>query len=217
MNRANIRTLIRTFLNEPTEGLWLDTELNTAINLANQKINAVINSIDEDYFTTSKTFSTTALSKSYAFPSDCQRIRRLEHYSTADASDVIRLDEIGFPRTELQGDWPFSQSGKPMRYQVRGTQFDLLPIPDAVYTMKIYYDQRQVDMTQDTDSPIAPSEFHDMLSIWATILALPKDENRDDTNFKTLWDNRYNDLILAISGRKGSDVGYVEGYLEGRY
>src|SRR3989304_6359844 len=205
MNRSAIRSFIRTFLNEATEGFWLDTELNTFINLANQKVNILIDNIDEDFFTTSKTFQTTANSKTYAWPSDCKRIRRIEHYNASDASDITRLDEITFPRTEMQGDWPFSASGKPRRYQVRGANFDLLPIPDAVYTMKIYYDQRQTDLLQETDSPISPIDFHDMVAIWATILACPKDPDRDSTEFKTLWDNRESDLILAISGRKGSD------------
>lgn len=215
MNRSALRTLIRSWINEPTEGFWLNSELNTYINIANQKINAIITAIRDDFFTISKTFSTTTNTKSYTWPSDFGGLRRMEHYSTSDPSDIQKIDLLKFPRSEAGGEWPFSQSGKSTRYVSFGDHFDLLPIPDAAYTLRMYYDAVKADLTLDTDSPSSPVQFHDMTAIWATILALPKN-HEDASNFERLWSNRENDLITYMAGLgKGEDSETVEGYMEG--
>ena len=213
MNRSEIRTDVRTLLNEPTEGFWTDANLNTYINKANQRVNSIIAATKEDYFTLSATFSTVASTKSYTFPTDCRFIRRMEKYSASDASDIEKLDELKFPRTEMQGEWPFTETGIPKRYTVFGTQFNLEPIPDDVYTMRIYYDSRKDDLAVDGDSPSSPSDFHDMLVYWTCVLALAQNKESAD-EFVGLFNIRKAELVQSILSRGSDDIKTVEGYLE---
>lgn len=214
MNRSEIRTDVRTLLNEATAGFWTNANLNTYINKANQRVNTIIAATREDYFTESSTFSTVAATKSYAFPTDCRFIRRIEHYSTSDAGDIEKLDELKFPRTEMQGEWPFTETGRPKRYSVFGTQFNLGPIPDAVYTMRIYYDSRKSDLASDTDSPSSPTDFHDMIVYWTCVLALAQNKESSE-EFVGLFNIRKAELIQSILSRGSDDPKTVEGFLEG--
>jgi|SRR3990167_10059123 len=216
MNRTALRNLVRTWLNEPTAGLWSDAELNTFLDIGVNRVNSLISSLDEDYFTVSETFSTTIGAKSYALPTSARNILRLEHYSTSDPYDIVKIDPLPFPRMEGGGEWPFTANGKPLRYVIRGTQFDLYPIPDAVYTLRIYIDKRQDAMVDDNSTPTTPLEYHDMIAIYTVILALPKN-HESASEFMALWNNREVDLITTISNRKQVEPQKVEGYLEGIY
>lgn len=214
MNRSEIRTDVRTLLNEPTAGFWTDANLNTYINKANQRVNSIIAATKEDYFTLSATFSTVANTKSYTFPSDCRFIRRMEHYSVSDPSYKLKVDELKFPRTEMQGDWPFLEPGMPKRYTVYGTQFNLEPIPDDIYTMRIYYDSRKDDLALDAESPSSPTDFHDLIVYWTVVLALAQNKESSD-EFVRLFNIRKSELIQFLLSRGSDDIKTVEGYLEG--
>ena len=213
MNRGEIRTLVREHVNEATAGFWSDATLNTHINTANKKLNATIAALDEDFFTVSATFSTAATTKSYSLPSDFRFMRRLERYNASDPNDIVKIDEIRFPRTEMGNEWPFGANGEPRRYVLRGNQIDLYPIPDAVYTLRIYYDQRQETFSDDSDTPTSPADFHEMIAIYAAILAKQKN-NEDASVLATLYSDQEDLLISAIVGRKSADGQTVEGYLE---
>lgn len=213
MIRSEIRTDVRTLLNEPTAAFWTDANLNTYINKANQRVNSIIASTREDYFTQAATFSTIANTKSYTFPTDCRFIRRMEVYSTSDASDIEKIDEMKFPRVEMQSDWPFPEPGRPKRYTVYGTQFNLEPIPDGIYTMRIYYDSRKDDLALDSESPSSPSDFHDLIVYWTTVLALAQNKE-DASEFVGLFNIRKAELIQTLLSRGSDDPKAVEGYLE---
>ena len=212
MNRSDIRNLARIWLNERVAGFWLDTDLNTFITLANNKVNSLISSLKEDFFTASATFSTVAQQKSYIFPSDMRFLRRLEITNSLDQTDVQKLDELRFPDTEQHQDWQWVSPGKPQRYRIVGNHFELWPIPDDIYTMRIYYDQKQVDLAQETDIPLSPIDFHDMIAVGTVILTLPKGSESSE-EYKAIWGDRKNDLILTM-GERSANVITVSGYLE---
>lgn len=214
MNLGEIRGQVREFLNEPTEGFWTDAQLNTLINIAHRKLNATISATKEDFFVVSATFQTVAAQKSYALPSDFRQMLRLEIFDPNDPHAIVKLDEMDFPRIEDEGDWPFSENGRPVRYVIRGSQMDLYPIPDQVYNLRIYYDQRQTDLNLDTDVPASPVEFHDMLAIWAAILAFQK-QQESTLELAALYKTREDDLIKTLVKRKAPEAYTVEGYLEG--
>lgn len=215
MNRSELRTALRSFLNEETAGFWTDAQLNTYINLSNDRVNSIISATREDYFTISATFSTVAGTKSYSFPTDCRFIRRMEIFDSSDEGYVIKLDELRWPRIEANGDWLFPNApAQPKRYVTRGTQFDLYPTPDAAYTIRIYYDARPATMDSDADSPTSPSDFHDMVIYWAAMLAKKQNEE-DDSGFAELFNARKVELIQTLINRGGEDATTVEAYLEG--
>jgi len=214
MNRSEIRTAIRALLNEEVAGFWTDAQLNTYINLAMQRLNSIISATREDYFTISATFVTVAGTKSYTFPSDCRFIRRMEIYDPTDPNYIIKLDELRWPRTEANSDWPFTQNQQPKRYITRGQQFDIYPIPDGIYNIRIYYDSKPVDLATDADVPTSPTDFHDMIVYWGAMLAKKQNEE-DDAGFASLFNARRIELIETLINRGGEDSKTAEAFLEG--
>jgi hypothetical protein len=215
MNRSELRTALRSFLNEDIPGFWTDAQLNTYINLANDRVNSIISATREDYFTISATFSTVAGTKSYSFPTDCRFIRRMEIFDASNEGYIIKLDELRWPRIEANGDWLFPNApAQPKRYVTRGNQFDLYPTPDGAYTIRIYYDARPVTLDSDVDIPTSPSDFHDMIVYWAAMLAKKQNEE-DDAGYSELFNARKVELIQTLINRGGEDATTVEAYLEG--
>jgi hypothetical protein len=214
MNLSEIRTTCRQLLNEDTPGFWSDAKLNAYINLAAMRVNSIISSTREDFFTQSATFATVAGQKSYTLPEDCRFIRRMEMYDSSDSSSIIKMDELRFPRTEANGDWMFVANGQPQRFYVIGNHFDLFPIPEGTFQMRMFYDVRQVQLATNTDVPSVPLDFHDMIVFWACVLAKKQNED-DDAGFVALFNMRKEELIETIVHRAGEDARTVESYLEG--
>jgi hypothetical protein len=152
--------------------------------------------------------------KSYTLPIDCRFIRRLEIYDSSDVAYIIKLDELRFPRTEASGDWIFASNGQPQKFYVIGNHFDLYPIPEGIFQMRMFYDVRQLNMAAEADVPTAPLDFHDMIVFWACVLAKKQNED-DDAGFVALFNMRKAELIETIVHRAGEDARTVESYLEG--
>ncbi|MFQ5582763.1 MAG: hypothetical protein ACE5F3_09095 [Mariprofundaceae bacterium] len=217
MNRGEIRSMARTWLNEATAGFFSDAELNSFINVSNQKLNRTIISYDPNVFTVSSTFSTVAGTKAYTLPADFQKMVRLESYLASDPNDIIKLDEITFPRIEGGGIWPVSENGKPSRYFIRSNQMEFIPIPDAVYTLRIYYDNAKPDLNLDTDIPASPTDFHYLIAMQTAILAVPKNQGDYADNLARMYSEGKESLMESLMGRDGDDPEMVEEYLGGMF
>ena len=213
MNRADIRTFMRLLLNEGEPGFWKDEDLNKCIDAACKRVSGIISSTRNEYFTQSSVFSSVVNIRSYSIPSDCRMIRRIEIYDPSDASKIFKLDEIKFPRIEAGGPWPFSQTGQPARYTMVGTHFDLYPLPDEAYPMRIYYDVRQDSLSDDTSIPTIPLDFHDMIAYWGCALAFIIN-SEPPKEFVDLFDTRKEELISVLLRRGSDDPKVIEGYLE---
>ena len=206
--------MCRDLLNEEVSGFWSDAQLNRYIELSNKRLNSIIAATRQDYFTISATFNTIAGTRSYTMPGDAVYIRRMEIYNSADSNYIVKLDELRFPRMEANGDWLFSQNAQPQRYTIVGTHFDLLPIPDAIYPIRIYYDNLRIALVDDIDVPASPLDFHDMIAFYACGLAKKQNEV-DDEGFMALFNVRKSELIQILTRRGSDDPQFVESYLEG--
>jgi hypothetical protein len=138
----------------------------------------------------------------------------VEIYDPLDQNNIIKIDELRWPRIEANGDWLFTQFAQPKRYTIHGSQFDLYPIPDAVYHMRLYYDARKNDMATDTDTPDCPIDFQDLVVFYACMLAKKQNET-DDDGFAALFNMRKVELVQSLIRRGGEDSHCVEAYLEG--
>ena len=212
MNRGDLRALVREHVNEPTAGFWSDAQLNIYLNLAKDQVTAFMVRLDEDFFELSATFSTAVGTKSYLLPADAMQVNRIERYTTADAYDITMLEPVGHHLLGRNG-YPFGSNNKPDYYDVRGVQFDLYPTPDAIYPMRLYYDQRQADMSQDSDVPGHPREAHPLIAARAAKMALTKQGDTGEA-VKELIGDLEDTLSGWLTGRRGSVATTVAGYME---
>lgn len=111
-----------------------------------------VNDLDEDILTKSATASTVADQKRYALPTDFDGMRYLEYVRDDDTDDTVRLDpiqRIHHKEDYDQGDdgvdwwWPTATlaapTGQPRAYLRVGDFFELRPIPDDAYTLRMWY------------------------------------------------------------------------------
>lgn len=229
MNLGQMRTMLRNLLNEPTPGFWSDSQLNQYLSMGANRVNTIIDAMRQEWFTISVTFNTqvyvpNSVSNSYAVPSDLVEIRRVELLQDPSQPETTKakLDELKFPRTEAGGDWLFTAPGQPVRYTYINQAITLLPPPDSIYTIRLYYTQRPLDITTDTAIPTTPVDFHDMIVFYAGMLARIQNEDEvqagpliEGNNFAALFKNRKMELIEVFTRRGGDDLLSVEAYLEG--
>lgn len=228
-NLGQLRTDLRDLLNEPVAGFWSDAQLNRYLSKGATRVYSIIVAMRQEWFTIPMTFLTqtyvpNVVSNSYVVPNDLMEIRRVEliQDTSAPETTIVKLDEMKFPRTEAGGDWLFTAPGQPVRYIFKNQNITLLPPPDGVYTIRLWYTQRPLDITVDSAVPTTPIDFHDMLVYYAGMLA--KRQNEDDmdcapmsegNSFPCLWKARKSELIEVFTSRGGEDSKAVESYLEG--
>lgn len=103
---------------------------------------------------------TVASTGSYDVPEDL-----LVLYRVWDDTNKKKLKKRG-PR--YLGSIPLNQpTAKPLNYVRAENQLYVFPIPDAIYTLKLFY-LRVPDLLEDTtDTPVIPSTWHDGLVLKA--------------------------------------------------
>ena len=189
MNLAELRTMVRGFINEPdpastgSTGFWTNPEINTHVNVANGKCASLHSSIGGafpslvyvDFNTTAPTSASPGGFSGYALPSDATEVVRVERLSSNLAAPV-RLEELKFPGYEAYPNSPpLSQSlGTPTHFFIRKAQIDLAPTPDGIYPIRLWLNTRKITLSEDTDTPSFPAEYHDMIAVYAGILCLIK-------------------------------------------
>jgi len=230
MNLTEIRNMVRGFINEPdpsatlSQGFWPDSEINAHINTANAKINGLISSFDSTFTNVVQTsFLTEAPSllfpqgrKTYELPSDMRTLIRVELVTTDGC--VTKLTNSKFPRQEAYGEEIPTAMGQPCHYLWRGKNIDFIPTPDAAYTINLWMDRRQQLLTQNTDLPIAPPDYHDMIALWAAILCLTKPSRPSDSkagaDYASIYAMRERQFITDYAAMQGeaADNPVIHGY-----
>lgn len=114
------------------------------------------------------TFTTTASTHTYSFPSS---VARIIHITDTDTHQVklVRRD-LSWLRSIDPG---LETLGAPECYIDRGRaltgllQVQLWPTPQAAYSYTLDYTAQIADMTDDAEEPLLPLDFHEVLSLGA--------------------------------------------------
>lgn len=113
-------------------------------------------------------FTSTAGTHTYSFPSS---VARIIHITDTDAHEqkLVRRD-LAWLRTADPG---LSTAGNPEAYINLGRaltgllQVQLWPTPQGAYTYTLDYTAQLADMTEDSEEPLLPLDFHEVLSLGA--------------------------------------------------
>lgn len=222
MNLGEVRSLVRTYLNEGSAAFWSDATLNTLINIAAKKIHILIKNTSRFHFTTRSTFSTVAGSDWYQLPGDCKDVKHVTKIVVSDSNQEMPLyrapSDNPFPFTDapLSDNNPFNQDDNPSMYWIMGASIRLIPKPTAAVTIRLYYEARITDLVNASDTPACDSDYHDMVAKWAAIESATKDEKLRGDLLK-LFAIREQDLISDVFHRVPAPPQEVEGYMQGIY
>lgn len=175
---SELRDDLRRKIGNPTTASVPDTTLNRFTNESLRHI------MDRYPFYASRniqSFPTVADTKRYALPSDCGTLMRV--WNATNRHRIHRTDMRKYAATENQDT---DITGDPYFYFRLGTtdslgvytdwiQFN--PIPDAVYTIGLFYKTTVADLVNDSDTPPIPLTWHPGIVVYARYLFY--DETQD--------------------------------------
>lgn len=72
--------------------------------------------------------------------------------------------------------------------------------PDDFYTLKLYYEAKPAKLANNTDVPLIPSEYGEILVLGALVRA---ERRRGNYDFAQIYDNHKNELITNMAMRYG--------------
>ena len=132
------------------------------LNAEREQVEGDLSARHPDYLLRSQTFSTSAgrSPNRYSLPADIQKVRYLERVVSDSTADYERL----WPVQQLteKGDATFdaggstvmisgSSTGPPLCYLLGDDFWQIFPISDAVYTLRVWYAKRYADITASND------------------------------------------------------------------
>lgn len=160
----------RTEVVEPTAGFWSDAEFKAWLNIANNRLTTECE-LESTSLTSISTVSGTEL---YNLASDFDRILRAER-EIEDGSGNYRI------LTQLSVSDRLETKGTPLGYYLwQGSgvfQIGLIPVPDLVKAVRVYYYVKATTLTADGDTPVIPSRYHHLLEKYAVAMALQKQQD----------------------------------------
>ena len=151
MTLLEMKLALRKKVGNPSVGEIPDVTLTDCINRAYKEI-ATKYAFNETRCISS--FETVANSARYQVPPDSNLI-----YRVWDSTNKRKLQKRGVRYfTALPKDYP---TGMPRNYFRVQNWLQLIPTPDAVYTVTIYYLLDLQALSADTDEPVLPFAWHD--------------------------------------------------------
>lgn len=169
MTRGELRTLVQFWLDSVDDTLYFTTaQLNMLINNAQRELQKKLLQAGEDFYTVCITASTVANQSEYALPEDYIKLFRLERLLPGSVNPGQSYYQRLYPLTRNEQDnVVYYNNGAPYNYIINKDTFTLIPTPDQVYTLHMWYAPHVEDMTDDADTPNAPPIYHEYIAILA--------------------------------------------------
>lgn len=170
-----LRTRARVLCDQANSAFISDADFNALLNASADELYDILVERFEDYFTTSSTITTVSGTENYPVPTDFYKLvgvdfqidstrwRALEPFSVRERNVYRNLPTIGFPGYEL-------------KYWLRGSSFDLLPVPTAAWTLKLWYVPKRTQLALDTDTFDGVNGWEEYVVVDAAIKATVAEE-----------------------------------------
>lgn len=207
MTRLELQTLVWGWLDDPLGGYFSAAQVQTWLNLGQQKVQKKLIQSGEFWWTIFVQSSTTANIPSYELPTDFLKLHKMEIITsgTYPNEQKVRLN----PVTPVQQDFYPNGAGVPGAYWLRKNAIQLMLPPDQAYTMQLLYSYQIPDLTTDTQSPDMPDRYQEGIAIEATLIGLLKDQ-RSPSDFLMTKQKEFNeDLAKDAQERNVDEPRYV--------
>lgn len=158
MNLADMRAKLRRIIGNPTETAVPNSRLTELLNQGHRDIG------DRYKFHNVRSlhsFPTVAGTARYTLPDDltvlnkvwnASKRSRIRKRNPEDIANIVMQDPL--------------HTGMPTHYIRFRHWIELTPIPDAAYTIGLYYKTRVADMVADADEPLLPVPWHNGLVLY---------------------------------------------------
>ncbi len=174
MDLVTLRTLVSQWVDDPQNGYFTVPTLNLFLNNAQREVQKLLIQAEDSYYTKLVTTFTVQNQQDYALPDDLLKLTRLEVIAsgTGITADRRLMTNITINQQGMIG----AQSGLPYVYYWQKSRLSLLPVPDNIYVLNLYYDYLVTDMILDGDVPDVPQDFHEYIAVLAAFDCFIKDD-----------------------------------------
>jgi len=194
----DLQNLCLSWLDDLNATYFTLTQLNVFINNAQREAQKQLLQAGQNWYMTSAYTYTVALQNCYTLPSDFLKLHKFDVYTQGDPglpqsqsslNTLSTLQYITPTEVNLVSQGP----GCPTCYYFEKNCIVLTAVPDQVYPIQMLYTPIVSDMTNQTQAPDVPLQYHEYIAILATIDGLLKDQ-RDPTAF--LEKKRYYEELM---------------------
>ena len=178
-----------------------DQNFSTA--MINQFINdeqrEVLNYYDLPFNRTSATLTLTTGTNTVALPSNCQKIKNLEITAPAGYDNNLDPFYLEYNRfAEAFRPVQYYSANQPSWWTVYNTSIIFMSNADNTYTLQIDYINKPLELSGETDVPVIPEEFQEILVLGAMVRCL---EANDDNDIAAYQNGKKNLLVQAMLKR----------------
>lgn len=190
---SDVRTDVRSRLDESSARLWTDAELNRWINEALRDIARrceTLQAYDD--------INVTANTQEYTLPTDLLRVYRVEYRPTG--GQVFPLEYRDF--NSMDSVWYSQQTssrGRPYWFTMWGfppsLKIILYPTPASTDgAIRVYHYRLPAEVSTDGATLELPSGWHDLVALYCEYIALRKDADPRWAEAKQLYEEKVGDL-----------------------
>lgn len=215
MNRGEVRDYVQFLIDDKDGAIISSSDINTLINISIDKVAGHIRKLKSDYFVKTGVLPTVSNTRSYLFTAittDVDKVRMIEKNTSPAYMKLHRLDWL---KHKLES----SATGEPEHYYIINNTIYFLPVPNAVYSYTVYYEQAVTYPTGDTTTiPLIPVKYHDVVGINAALLAKQhvshyQKQAANMDYIMALMADRIKDMTEDMAGNRNEDVELATGVL----
>lgn len=202
MTRSELRTLIRTWVDDVNGNYFTDTNCNTFLNLAQREVQKLLLQAGQNYYEEVVETPLVVGQADYLFPTDFITLNRLE--IVLSGTGVNENRQPLKPITTNQQDMVPISLGNPTNYFIKRDRFTISPTPQQALTMRLYYSYKVADMTADGDTPDVPEQFMEYVAVLAAYDCFIKDDRSPENLLAKK--QKYEELLKQMASTRTEDV-----------
>jgi hypothetical protein len=151
---------------------------------------------------------TVASNTQLTLPADFFKLAKAKVVVDRASASVARAALTYVPRIRFEDEStydPFT-TGEPSHYTLIGMdQMFLWPIPDGVYTVRVFYEKGLADLASDSDIPGLPTRYHYTIVEGAAVRALQAESEEDRANTaRGIFEDSIDRHITKLGGSRQS-------------
>ena len=194
MNFQTLQNLVSYWVDDPNQTYFTPTQVQLFLNNAQREINKKLIQLDDTWYKQCVQTQTVTNQECYQLPLDFMKINHMQIIlgGTYPNEQKTTLTHS----TQTESDVMNFTSGQPATFFLEKNCLVLRPVPDNVYTIRMWYSYRVSDLIYATDVPDVPQEYHEYLPVLAALDCFLKDQRQPDT---LITKKNYYDELMASS------------------
>ncbi len=210
MTFAELRDLARQKADEEASTFVTPSELNSYLNQGLKSIYLRIVSRYEDHFLTEGTalngglFSQVSGTASYSLPTDLIKLVTVQvrQQNSSSENDYYRIDRVNISNNGIDLYYPLREDQlHKTGYFLTKDKIFFRPVPTRADQVRLWYIPRPTAMSADSDEPVVPEEYHELLAEFAAIQCLRKTGEGIFTESMTIWKEEMDMMLESIENR----------------